>query len=740
MAAGADEYFPLRTPEGPPQKGAARQSDLRPSWKERFCKFLPILEWLPYYNWKEYGLKDLSGGITLGCILVAQSLAHADLCKVDLIHGPYSCILPPILYSLFGTCIHSSIGTGGLISLLTGEQLAHYGDLEQRTHAGAIFTLLVGLVITMMGVFRLAFLVRFLSKPALSGFITASAILIMASQMKPMLGLPKSDTGGIFAIAWFHPNELADLRPATIAVSLGALGYLSIIKRLKSLHWTLRMLGDFKELSALTFFAIAASRFASEFGVAVVGDVPAGLPGLSLPLQTKDDVALAKEMLPGAIMVALVTFLSSFAGAKKFAMQAGYQVIAINELLALGFANLGGAVCGAVPTQIGLSRMGIAYSTGVMSQLGANIYVAALVALVLKLFSAYLFFVPRCVLNVIILLGAQHLTEFQHMRWLWSLRQTRTRQRTYLVDVSVWWVAFLFTIVFGAFKGILGAVTVSLLMVLYQVADPPIARLGFCEERGRWMAVKAHHEVRQRLGVVAFRLEGPLFYANVERLEEWLAEMEVASGAAGQPVKAVILSAAAMPFVDTTALESMKQLLLSYTQRNIAFLVSNVSGQPQKILQHVLGDLLPEGCLTSSWTTEDCVRYLSKQAAEAEASERAMAQALLEVDQVVKEKKKVGVVSVEGETTKQDFRRQSMPASFGAQDRPLSTHLVTRDDLDLKEIKEEPRVAKVMPLRKSSAWASMPHGLNELGSGGSPIGLYAPPSCPDRLDDFDMTP
>eukprot|EP00913_Durusdinium_trenchii_P017326 g16293.t2 len=635
-------------------------------------------------------------------------------------------------------------------------------------------------------------------------------------------------------------------------------------------------------------------------------------------------------------MVALVTFLSSFAGAKKFAMQAGYQVIAINELLALGFANLGGAVCGAVPTQIGLSRSILTLvSTRPMPQSSMT---QALVALVLKLFSAYLFFVPRCVLNVIILLGAQHLTEFQHMRWLWSLRQTRTRQRTYLevellkaiygdeavelrndlvlvslqprvgqgtalvsatfalhlpdnyptmkpgvtieksrgltdaglsalnsaaksaletygsseegclcqacgnvtdqsvvyapcdhvyhakclghwaalkksealqavesstssvrsqrdalarevaeleamaesrrsevtgrlhvledelhatagdvdaaglpcpvcrapiqwdllppwatstempkeatvapvgalppellkqvrqlqkqhqsilqrrqakealeaeraerlaaqqegfaqvgppkpaVDASdtqrgrvvirpvviavvvgalgprllrpttwrrrqrstgpvkplepieslsrlarrvldvllsreleVWCVAFLFTIVFGAFKGILGAVTVSLLMVLYQVADPPIARLGFCEERGRWMAVKAHHEVRQRLGVVAFRLEGPLFYANVERLEdgdEWLAEMEVASGAAGQPVKAVILSAAAMPFVDTTALESMKQLLLSYTQRNIAFLVSNVSGQPQKILQHVLGDLLPLG-------------------------------------------------------------------------------------------------------------------------------------------------
>eukprot|EP00434_Breviolum_minutum_P016740 symbB.v1.2.014763.t1/scaffold1084.1/size139254/2 len=149
-------------------------------------------------------------------------------------------------------------------------------------------------------------------------------------------------------------------------------------------------------------------------------------------------------------------------------------------------------------------------------------------------------------------------------------------------------------------------------MVLYQVADPPIARLGFCEERGRWLAVKAHHEVRQRLGVVAFRLEGPLFYANVERLEEWLAEMEVASSAAGQPVKAVILSAAAMPFVDTTALESMKQLLLSYTKRNIAFLVSNVSGQPQRILQHVLADLLLPSCIHFSFQSrkvEDLCRH-----------------------------------------------------------------------------------------------------------------------------------
>ncbi|CAE7829448.1 ATG8CL [Symbiodinium sp. KB8] len=138
--------------------------------------------------------------------------------------------------------------------------LAQYGNLEERTHAGAIFTLLVGIVITLMGIFRLAFLVRFLSRPALSGFITASAILIMASQIKPMLGLPKSDTGGIFAIALSHPRDFQDVRLPTVAMSLCALTYLSVIKKLKSLHWTLRLLGDFKELTLLAFSAIFATR------------------------------------------------------------------------------------------------------------------------------------------------------------------------------------------------------------------------------------------------------------------------------------------------------------------------------------------------------------------------------------------------------------------------------------------------------------------------------------------------
>jgi len=593
-----------------PSDGSPR----RPTCKEVLRKLVPIIEWLPSYRGKENLVKDVACGVTLGCVLFAQSLAHAALSKVSLITGPYSCLLPPLLYSLFGTCVQASVGTGGLVALLTGEQLGQVsGGEERRTHASAIFTLEVGLVIGSMGVFQLAFLVRFLSKPALSGFITASAILIILSQVKPAIGLPKTDVGGIFDIILTHPKEMDDVNPATIVFSICIWLFLHFAKRLKSMGSWLKVVAEFKEVVLLVMSALIASRIAEPFGIAIIGHVPEGFPALAWPLQTSDDWQLAKELFPGAVMLALVNFLSSFAAARKFAMKAGYQVVAVNELLALGAANVGGAMCGAVPTQIGLSRMGIASAIGVRSQLGANIFVACVIAVILLLLSPYIYYVPRCALNIIIILGASALTEFNHAAWLWSLRSTRTGQRTYVVDYAVWWVAFLFTLYLGALKGILGAVVVSLVLIVYQVADPPITTLGYCEGRGRWLNVKERKDTTQRPGILSFRPEGPLFYANVERMEEWLDEMEISASAEGRPLKSIILSAASLPFMDTSAVEALGMMFEAYRKRKIAFLIAHASGQPRQILLHVLGDYMPEGCLTTPWTVEECVQFLLRQ-------------------------------------------------------------------------------------------------------------------------------
>merc|ERR1719305_196818 len=149
---------------------------------------LPSLEWVKAYDFA-WLWNDVAGGVTLGLVLLAQSLAHAHLCGVAPIRGPYACLLAPLAYALLGTCHEASIGTGGLVSLVVSEQLAReYATPEERSARAATCALLVGLVLCVMGLLRLAFLVRFLSRPALSGFISGSALLIIKSMSGPMVG------------------------------------------------------------------------------------------------------------------------------------------------------------------------------------------------------------------------------------------------------------------------------------------------------------------------------------------------------------------------------------------------------------------------------------------------------------------------------------------------------------------------------------------------------------------------
>ncbi|CAJ1439262.1 unnamed protein product [Effrenium voratum] len=580
----------------------------RRGWGDVLLEQMPILYWLPRYPLEN--LKpDLAGAMTLGCILIGQSLAHANLCMVNLINGPYSCMLPPIVYALFGTCVHASVGTGGLVSLLTGEVMADRGNLEQRTHDVAILTCLVGLLLALMGLLQLAFLVRFLSRPALSGFITASAILIMLSQVAPMLGLPNwASKGGIVNIIRHHITYLEYTDIATAILSAVALVFLLNAKKLKKVK-ALKFIGDFKELVLLALSTIFCNYYNptvdEELHIKVVGHVPAGLPAFEFPVKSAADLQTAKELLPGAILVAFVVFLSSFAGAKKFAMKDGYQIRAFNELMALGFANMLGALTGSVPTQIGLSRMGIAHQAGVKSQLGANIVVGVVVCLGVLLFSSYIQHVPMCVLNAIIVNGASHLTEFDQAVELWKFATNKRYNWKTRGDMLTWIIGFCCTLYFGAFQGMLSAVFASLIIILYQVVNPDIVQLGFREgdvmdaaRPRKWMALDRKGAVKEPQ-ILVFRLEGPLFYANVERLQEWVEEQEVEIGEEEGELIGIVLSASAIPFMDTTAVQALSALIKTCSERGTLFCIANTFGQTGRIAADQLEPLLKESITDS---------------------------------------------------------------------------------------------------------------------------------------------
>ncbi|CAK9060701.1 Sulfate transporter 4.1 [Durusdinium trenchii] len=570
------------------------------TWWTVLQEQMPILFWLPRYP-KENLSADLAGAMTLGCILIGQSLAHANLCMVDLINGPYSCMLPPMVYAIFGTCVHASVGTGGLVSLLTGEVLADQGDLAERTQKAAILTALVGIIMSIMGLLQLSFLVRFLSRPALSGFITASALLIILSQVAPMLGLPSwASKGGIVNVVKHHIKYLELLDPATTALSLVAVIFLMNAKILKKVKY-LKFIGDFKELVLLALSAIFCNYYnpevEEEFQIKVVGTMPSGLPSFVPPVQSMQDLRVAKELLPGAILVAFVVFLSSFAGAKKFAMKDGYQIRAFNELMALGFANFLGAFCGSVPTQIGLSRMGIAHQAGVRSQLGANILVGVVVCAGVVLFSRYIEHVPMCVLNAIIVNGASHLTEFDQAHELWAYATNERYNWKTRGDMLTWVIGFSCTLYFGAFQGMLSAVFASLIIILYQVVNPDIVQLGFREgdeidaKRARkWMSVEREGALREP-GILVLRLEGPLFYANVERLQEWIEEEELEIQEK-EDVNGIVLSASAISFMDTTAVQTLTALAKTCADRGTLFCMANTFGQTGRIAADRLEPIL----------------------------------------------------------------------------------------------------------------------------------------------------
>jgi len=343
---------------------------------------------------------------------------------------------------------------------------------------------------------------------------------------------------------------------------------------------------DFKELIVLAVSAFFCSLYSQQLNIDTIGVVPSGLPSLHWPVKLSfhwqgtrtqffdvKDLDLAKQLMSGSVLIAMVVFISSFASAKKCALERGYKVEATSELLALGLANAGGAFVGGTPCQIGLSRSALAMNMGVETPLGANILVALVVAMIVQLFSGLLFFVPRCALNTIIVSAATHLTEFKEATKLWKYR-TKTS------DVYVWYIAFVGTLLLGAFAGMCVAVFVSLILVIYRVAEPDFSTLGKRSKDNQWMSRNRFPEVSRVKGTLVCRLEGPLFYANGERLQERLEDeqLKYADKDKKEAIKRIIFSASSVSFVDSTGIAVLKEIVESCKVRGVSFYIANAYG------------------------------------------------------------------------------------------------------------------------------------------------------------------
>ena len=537
------------------------------------ARLIPLLDQLRGYDGATFR-SDLAAGLTTAVMLVPQGMAYAMLAGLDPIVGLYASTLPLILYAVFGTSRQLAVGPVAMVSLLVASgvgALVGPGDPVAFAAMAALLALMVGLLQLGMGLVRLGFLVKFLSHPVIAGFTSAAAIVIGLSQLKHLMGVNLGGAERPHEIVLEALRRAGEANPVAVGISVASIALLALLKRVapRFPRFLLVVAGG-----TLAAWGLGLE----EHGLRIVGAVPSGLPRPSLPALSWEGLT---GLLPVAVTIALVGFMESISVAKGFARQNGYEVDPDTELRALGLANLGGAFLSGYPVTGGFSR------TAVNAQAGARTGVASIVtglAVVLTLlFLTPLFhFLPNAVLAAIIASAVIGLVDLAEARHLWKVSRP---------DLAMMGLTFAATLAIGIEEGILVGVAASLLLFVWRMSKPHVAVLGRLPGTTVYRNVARHPDAATTPGVLAVRVDAPLFFANSLFLRTMLRDLEEAMQ---QPLRQLVLDAKGIGSVDSSGEAVLAELVEDCQARGVSVWVAGLRG-PVKDTLKASGLLAPIG-------------------------------------------------------------------------------------------------------------------------------------------------
>ena len=520
-------------------------------------RFLPFLDWSRNYG-KDELKGDLSAGLTVGVMLIPQGMAYSMLAGLPPIYGLYASTIPLILYALFGTSRQLAVGPVAMVSLLiaTGVgSLAATGS-EEFIGLAILLALMVGVLQFSLGIFRLGFLVNFLSHPVISGFTSAAALIIGLSQLKHLLGINIPRSNYIHEVLYNAFLEAANIHPLTVVIGLAGIATIIMVKK-----WKKSIPGPLVAvvLSVLVVYLLGLDKM----GVKIVQDVPQGLPAFSLPSLSWDGM---NALLPIAITISLVGFMESIAVAKAIqARHKTYEVDSNQELIGLGLANIGGAFFSAFPTTGGFSRTAVNDQAGAKTGM-ASIVSALLIVLTLLFLTPLFYYLPNAILASVIMVAVFGLIDYKEAIHLWKVDKR---------DFVMLMTTFFATLTLGIEEGILLGVVLSLAMVLYRSTYPHMAVLGKVDGTTQYRNIKRFPQARQFNGILVVRFDAPLFFANISYLKEKIEKM---AAAREDQIKLIVLGADAINGIDSSAVTGLQELVEDYRKRGVEFYLSGVTG------------------------------------------------------------------------------------------------------------------------------------------------------------------
>lgn len=505
---------------------------------------------------------DLVAGLTVAAMLVPQAMAYALLAGLPPEVGLYASTVPLVLYALVGTSRQLAVGPVAIVSLLTASAL---GTVAQEGTAGyvsaaATLALLVGAVHLVLGVGRLGFLVRLLSHPVLVGFTTAAALIIGASQVKHVLGVSIPRTDHFHDTVWELVQAVPSAHLSTFTVGVGAIALMVALKR-----WIRAVPAA---LSAVAVTTVASLVFDLQGrGVAVVGEIPQGLPPLTLP----SDLGLVGTLLPAALVITMVGFMESIAVGKVYARRNRYELDSNRELFGLGLANIGAGLAGGYPVTGGFSRTAVNADAGARTKL-AGIIAAALVLVVIVAFTPLFRQLPAATLGAIVLVAVAKLVDVREMR---HVRAVKTS------DLITMIVAFVATLALGIELGIAVAVAASLVVVAARMMAPHTAVLGRLPGTTIYRNLERFPDAERVPGIEVVRFDVSLSHLNVEFMKRRVARLvdEAPPG-----LDAVVIDASGVNDIDTSAVEALDELITELGSKGVAVHLAAVKGPVRDVL------------------------------------------------------------------------------------------------------------------------------------------------------------
>jgi high affinity sulfate transporter 1 len=523
-------------------------------------RWLPGLANLLHYR-REWFHADLQAGLSVAAIQIPIAIAYAQIVGLPPQYGLYACILPMMVYALVGSSRQLMVGPDAATCAMVAGAIANgaMGDPARLAQLSVIITLLVGLMLIAAGVARAGFIASFFSRPILIGYLNGIGLSLLAGQLGKVLGFQIEGNGFILSLINLV-ERLGEIRWLTLTIGMAGLALLIWLPR------------RYPRLPAALVTVVIATAVVGvfgldRFGVAILGPVPAGIPELAWPQTNLEEM---KSLMRDALGIATVSFCSAMLTARSFAARHGYAINANHEFLALGVTNIAAGVSQGFAISGADSRTAVNDMVGGKSQL-VGIIAALVIALILLFFTAPMAWIPQAALGAVLLMAG------------WGLIDVKSLGKIYKLSRFEFWLCVLTTVGvlgLGVLPGIIFAVTLAILRLLYSIYQPTDAVLGWMPGVEGQVDIRQHKEARTVKGLVVYRFDDAILFFNADYFKMRLLD---AVQQENEP-RAVLFDAEAVSSIDVSGISALREVRDTLQARGIHFGIARARGQFLRML------------------------------------------------------------------------------------------------------------------------------------------------------------